>query len=207
MTIFEALSLLVAFLALIISSITAYITLLSKFKGEIFARPRPILTQLDGKALIVIGCDISNHGSDSGSIDDIVLSVKYNSYDKRVVDTYTFYPLIMRDSFSIYQNYTRGDFEPFQAIAIPARSRVTKYVAFVPGTETFSPGAGFYKLKLSLRYYNGRKWHSVKNGEMTLEVDDELSNSWLTPSSPSYMKETEENAKLRQDFLESGSPF
>lgn len=207
MTVFEALSLSIALLALIISCVTAYVTLFSRFKGEIFARPRPILTQLDGKALIVIGCDIVNYGSDSGSIEDIVLSVKCTSYDKRIADTYTFYPLMMRDNFSIYQNYKRSDFEPFQAIAIPARSRLTKYVAFVPGADTFTPCAGFYKLKLSLRYYNGARWHFFKNGEMTLEVSEELSGNWLISSSPSYMQETEENAKLRQDFLESGSQF
>ncbi len=72
---------------------------------------------------------------------------------------------------------------------------------FSPST-VFSPSLGKGVLELWFRYYGDSKWQSSKNKKVTLEIDDNTLGIWSDPQGQSYMIETVENSKYRDDLLE-----
>lgn len=151
MTVFELLSIFISLVAVIISGITAYETFFINFKTEVFLRPRVILNRIDGKLAIVLGCEFFNKGAQSGLIDDIVLTVKYKQKNPRVIEKYIFFPVLSRVDYNIYKIYQQIDFEPFQSISIPAKSRLVKYIVFNPSNENFSASVGEANIALFFR--------------------------------------------------------
>ena len=118
MSIAEILSITISILALIISGITAYRTLFAKFKSEIYVRPRVFLSRLNKAPCVVAGCEISNQGAHPGSLDDIVLRIKYRQHSTaqgtKSINTYTFLPTLLREEYNVFRVYEESDFEPFQ---------------------------------------------------------------------------------------------
>ncbi len=177
MTVAEILAIFISLLALILSFVTAYRTLFARFRGEIFLKPRTILTSVkqgpskQGPS-IVVGCEISNTSAQSGAIDDFILQVKHRQQDVKGINTYSFFPILSRDDYSIYEHYEETDFEPFQSISVPVNSRLTKYIVFSPSDTNFSPLSGEIKLQLFSRSYNSRKWIGAK-GHMSFSIDND----------------------------------
>lgn len=202
MTSFELLSIVIAVLALVISAFTAYATFLVKFKAEIFIKPRIILTRINKQPVIVVGCELSNSSAKSGAIDDVVLLMKYRQSNNKGVNRFTFYPILIREDFSIFKTYQEVDFEPFQSISLSANTRLVRYVVFSPSTDVFSPSLGKGELELWFRYFGDRKWHNSKNKKVTLEIDENTLKIWSDPQGKSIMIETVENYKYRDDLLE-----
>jgi hypothetical protein len=202
MTVFELLSIILALLALLVSAFTAYVTFLAKFKGEVFVKPRIILTRINTQPVIVTGCEMSNSSSKSGAIDDMILLLKYRQTNNRSVNRYTFYPILVREEFSIFKTYQPEiDFDPFQSISISANTRLVKYIVFSPSTDSFSPSIGQGELELWFRYFGDRKWRISQNNKVTLEIDDKSLGIWSNPQGKSVMIETVENYKHRDDLL------
>ena len=147
MTPAEVLSVTIAFLALIVSVVTAYRTLFTQFSPEIHLKPRVIFNRLIKAPSIVLGLEIVNHSAQSGTIDDVVLYVKYHQRMAQPggpgLSTFVFLPALVRDDYNIFKTYTESDLEPFQSIAISGSSRLTKYIVFSSGISSgFSPLAG-----------------------------------------------------------------
>jgi hypothetical protein len=115
----------IALLALIVSAITAYRTLFSRFAPEIYSRPHLVLSRLNKVPSIIIGCEFNNLGAHAGTIEDIVVRVKFRQQSDpkatRSISTYIFLPTLVRDSYNIFQNYQNTDFEPFQSVPLAAR--------------------------------------------------------------------------------------
>ena len=55
----------ISFVALSISGLTAYLTLLSRFKANISPKRRAILTQIDGNPCIILNLEFINDGSEA----------------------------------------------------------------------------------------------------------------------------------------------
>jgi hypothetical protein len=202
MTSFELISIILATFALVISTFTAYVTFLVKFKGEVFIKPRIILTRINDQPVIVVGCEMSNPSTKSGAIDDIVLLMKYRQSNNKSVNKYTFYPILLREDFSIFKTYQEIDFEPFQSISLAGNARLVRYIVFSPSTDVFSLSSGKGKLELWFRYFGDRTWQSSENKKVTLEIDDNTLGIWSDPQGKSFMIETVENYQYRDELLE-----
>jgi hypothetical protein len=181
MTTFQEISILISFLALFISMITAYNNFYTGFKCELFTKPRIVLTQISGKPAIVIACDIINSGKKSGSIDDIVLKLIYKVSKSKSNDDYiessSFFPKLMRDSYNIFETYTQKDFEPFQTISIGEKSSLEKYIVFTAGSDSFKPSIGVMKVKMYFRLSENPKWVGSKN-QQNFTIDAESVELW-----------------------------
>ncbi len=163
MTTFQSLTVIISTLALIISAITAYKTFFVKFKVEIWLKPRIILTAYSDKPVIVIGCELSNSSTKSGSIDDTVLAIRYRQNSSGVIERYTFFPNLVRNDYNVFKIYQDTDFEPFSSISILAKSRLVKYITFSPTNESFSPFNGTAEIKLFFRNSGQARWKSSNN--------------------------------------------
>jgi hypothetical protein len=200
---FELLSLIIAVLALLISAYTAYVTFIVKFRGEVFIRPRVILTRINKQPAIVIGCELSNSSTKSGSIDDIIFLMKYRQANNRGTNRYTFFPILVREDFSIFRTYQENEFEPFQSLSIPSNTRLVRYIVFTPSINNFSPSSGAGEIKFLFRYFGDKKWQSSRNNTVTLEIDDNTLQIWSDPQGKSVMIETVENYKHRDNLMEN----
>lgn len=202
MSSFEAISASIALLALTVSAVTAYKTFYGKFKCEFFIKPRLILTQFKASPALVIGCEIMNSSTLSGAVDDVLLAIKYKAKSSGSTDKYTFLPKLLRDNYSVYKVYTDDDFEPFQTIALTAKSRFTKYVVFSPANN-FSPSEGDITLQLFFRVSGVEEWIGSNNIE-TLRIDEKSLESWIRPNNPeSIMLETKSNFEGRCRFMDN----
>jgi hypothetical protein len=203
MSFFELLSIVMALLALAVSAITAYETFYSKFKCEFFVKPRIVLTQISGSPALVVGCEIMNTGTRFGAIDDIVLAVRYKQNSTRSIDRYTFFPKLMRDTYSVFENYRQESFEPFQTIALTARSRFAKYIVFTSANDNFKPSTGEISVELFFRVSGGKSWKNSMNVQI-LEIDRESLELWIDSNNPkSIMLETMSNYKERDRLMEN----
>ena len=204
MTTFQFLTVFISTLALILSAITAYKTFFAKFKVEVWLKPRIILTAYSGKPVIVIGCELSNGGTKTGSIDDIVLAIRYRQNSPRIIERYTFFPILARDDYNIFKIYQESDFEQFSSISVLAKSRLVKYIIFSPSNDSFSPFKGTAEIKLFFRSSGETRW-KYSNNQATLEIKQEDVNTWSNPQGQSVMIETEENLNNKVKLLESST--
>jgi hypothetical protein len=202
MSFFEALSLVVAVLALFVSGLTAYETFYARFKCDFFIKPRVILTQVGSSPALVVACEIMNSGTRLGSIDDVILAVKYKQNSTRSIDRYTFFPKLMRDSYNIFQTYKDEDFEPFQTIALAAKSRFSTYIVFVAANGNFTPSVGDMTIQLFFKVSGSKKWNGSRNLEV-LEIDQETQNLWINANPGSIMIETKGNSEDRDKLMDS----
>jgi hypothetical protein len=198
-----------SFFALLISVVTAYKTLLARFKAEIFVSPRIILNHLNKIPSMVIGCDIQNRGAKANAIEDIVLRVIYRQQgqlqDTKSISTYLFLPALIRDDYNIFKNYQDTDFEPFQSISIIGSSRVTKYIVFTPSNnDGFSPALGEIELQVFSRNLGDTKWRKAKSN-LKLPVDEGSANTWKDPNGKTILLEAAEHKKLRVNLMEQVS--
>lgn len=198
----EIISAVISFVALVVSGYTAYKTILARFRGEVLLKPRAVLTNFDEKPCIVVGCDVSNLGAMSGSIDDFVLAVKYKQQTSKSINSLTFLPLLLRDDYSVFETYERTDFEPFQSISIPKESRLTKYIVFTPSDGKFSPSAGNIELQVYFRDSNSSEFAKVKR-TLNFLISDDAVKIWSTQTGKSILLESQENDKFREKLMDT----
>ena len=145
-------SIVISFLALTVSGITAYRTLFARFKPEIYVRPRIFLSRVNKFPCLVASCEMSNQGARIGSIDDVILRVKYRQQNPaqttKSISTYTFLPTLIGEKYNIFNGEQESDFEPFQSIALSANARLTRFIVFSPSNEDgFVPDSGEMELE------------------------------------------------------------
>jgi len=204
MTTAQIISSLIAFFALLISFITAYKTFFSQFTSELFLRSRIILTKINDIPVIIIGCEMSNQGSKAGSIDDIVLKIKYRCGDgkNKNINTYSFIPRLSREDYSIFKTYQESDFEPFQSIPLPAKSRLSRYIVFIPSNDGFSPSIGSMEINIFRRNFNCNEWNKSYES-LNIDLDEDTVTVWKGPSGKGIIIEATENLKYREKLMES----
>jgi|GEM_PF-1502277 len=207
MTWAEIISSLLSLSALVVSVITAYRTLLAKFKVNVFVKPRVVLNRFNKMPSLVVGCEISNRGAQSSSIDDIVLHVKYREHNShqgaKSISTYLFLPVLIRENYNIFATYQDIDFEPFQSISVPINTRLTKFIVFSPRNNNgFSPLEGEIELQLFSRNSGEAKWHKAST-ELRVPIDADSATKWKDPNgNMGILIETLDHNSLREKLME-----
>jgi hypothetical protein len=194
---FEILTLIISVLALAVSFVTAYRTWFPKFKGEVFIRPYVVLTRLRGSPSIVMGFEITNTGNRSGLLNDLLLIMNYQQSNSR--NKYSFFPVLIRQKYSVFETYEESDFEPFQAISVSANERLTRYIMFLPSQAGFSPAAGDIEVNVFVRKREG-EFESAGKTRFTISSDE--ATIWQNPDGESIMKETAENNRYRETLMD-----
>jgi hypothetical protein len=197
MTAAEIASTIIATLSLVVSLITAYLTLLSRFKGMLLPQRRVILTQIDGMPCLVLDCEFINDGAKAGSIEDVLVKLTHIETGSQ----FTFAPFLVRDQFNIFQRYINTDFSPFSAILIPARSRREMYIVFRPMHAKFEPPSGKVVLRTSVRTGTGMKWINSPSS-ISLGLDSDISTRWSSPDGSPQQIQAMEISQSRKEYLE-----
>ena len=137
----------IAILSLIISAITAYLTLFARFEGKVIPKRRIILTQITGIPYLVIECEFNNGGAKPGSIEDLMLTVTHPETGSE----FSFAPHLTKQQFSIFDKYKVSDFVVFSAVSLGTRERRELHIAFRPLLLQFSPPIGLVKVHTSIK--------------------------------------------------------
>jgi hypothetical protein len=143
-------------------------------------QPRIILARINNIPAIIIPTDIINSGRKAGSIDDIVLFLKYTEQGNTSVNQYTFFPKFMKDNYSLFETYNDRDFQKFQTISLGERSRMEKYIIFTASNETFEPYIGDVTTEVFMRIAGSSKFTSQNSQDFT--IDKQALHSWLNDS-------------------------
>jgi hypothetical protein len=177
---FEIVTTVLSLVAVIVSLFTAYKTFTPTSKVDVYLRSRAILSQSDTIPCLIIGFDISNSGSKAGAVEDITLVVKYIQKGNGSINRYSFIPYLTIDEYNILKQYAITEFQGFNSILVPANTRMTKHIIFLPSNNNFLPEPGEMELKAHYRLPNEGDW-KIADGDSSFPVDDSQVNSWKTP--------------------------
>jgi len=181
MTASDIATLVISIISLIVSAFVAYMTLLQRFIGKIWASQAIVLTRLDGVPSFGLGCFVENQGAKPGYLEDMRLSVKHVQSGT----SYFFYPLLTRNDYSIFENYTTKDWYPFSGFYLLAKDKLSKYILFKPLNDHFNALSGIYKVALEVKWRNDENWQQIAHN-MDIEINPEIANQWNNPEAPSY---------------------
>ena len=188
MTIGEIVSSILSILALTISGITAYLTLLSRFRATVLPKRRSIFTQVEGVPCIVLECEFINDGAKPGSIEDVLLRMYHTETGLQVI----FVPVLVRDHFNINQIYQATDFSAFSGISLGARQRREQFILFKPNQQNFEPSAEKVVVRTSIcTNINTKKWLDSPT-RLSFNITDGVAKEWASPTgSPQQVTATE----------------
>lgn len=178
MTAMDIVPIIISGVALIVSVVTAYRTHFARFRGQLFVEPRVMFSHFDTQPTIIIGCEVINRTTASGTIEDLVLVVKHRHKSTNNVNRYSFVPLLMRNDYDILREYSRQDFSHFKSITVPQNSQLTRYIVFEPTDDTFSPKSGDFEMQLYCRNLSEDDWTQTMPATFVVSLDDDLANRW-----------------------------
>lgn len=202
MTTFQTLILVSSLTSLIVSIFTAYRTFLRRFDARLFIKPRVILTRLSRTPSIVAGFEIANGSSSSGSIDDIILIMRLRREDTKTINDLSFIPTVLKEDFSDFEDYSASSLDLFQSISLTGNTRLTRYVLFNAGANTFVPSPGEAELKVFFRVDSSDKWREADR-RVTLSIGAEIARQWADPEGDSIMLEMTEIAEYRAKLMKN----
>jgi len=192
MTEFELTSIILSGLAIIISGLTAFKTLLSRFNGKVSFSNTLSMLKIDNIPSIGLAAFFENIGAKAGSLDDLRLHVKNIGNGSE----YDFYPILMRNDYNIYKSYKTIDWYVFSSILLEGKSSVEKYILFKPLYDEFKTSPGIISVRLDVKWCNKNKW-SMINPIFTFDLSKELSDSWANPDIPTFTILSNEAMKIR----------
>jgi hypothetical protein len=196
MTLAEIITAVISTLALIISGITAYFTLLARFHGHIIPRHRVILTQFDALPCLVLECEFINDGAKPGTIEDVLVRMVDEQGNRAF-----FTPYGTRDLFSIFQNYQKEDLNLFSGMSLGARQRREIFVAFRPSQPDFRPMIGEALLRMNVCTDVSRKKWKESIIKFSLDLKEENVREWISPNGKSQQLTAVEVGQSRMEFL------
>jgi hypothetical protein len=197
MTTAEIISSAIAGLSLIVSVLTAYLTLLSRFKGTVLPKRRVVLTQVEGAPCLALECEFVNDGSKPGSIDDILVKMRHLETGLQLV----LVPFLVRDQFNIFQRYQMSDFTTFSGISLGARQRRELFVIFKPIQAKFEPPNGKVVLHTSICANTGSKY--VESPTLiSLNLEEDVVKRWASPDGSPQLIQAIEVSQSRREYLE-----
>jgi hypothetical protein len=200
MTMAELISGTLALLALIISSITAYRTLFSRFSGEVFLKAHAVFIKTQSGPSIVIGCEFENSGAKSGSVEDLIIKLIYHQRKNSGINSYAFLPFLMRQDYNVLRSYSlETDLEPFHAIPIAAKSHSTQYILFRPSDDNFFPVAGDFEILLYSRNSGSKSWKLSK--KLCYDVENEQIEIWTSQNGKGILLEARQYLAEREKLL------
>ena len=193
----ELLASIMAFLALVISIITAYLTLLQSFSAKVYPGRRPILTQVDDIPCLALVCECINIGAKAGIIEDIVVTINH----KETGSEFKLAALLTKNEFNILEPYRATDFRAFNSIMLGPKERRSIVVVFKPIMSNFQPLFGNYTIKVSYRYSYRKHWYD-SNCVFSITLNEVTANTWRDPTiGKSQQVEADEMTVIRKKFL------
>lgn len=176
MTAAEITSSIIAIFSLIISAITAYLTLLTRFKGKVAPKRRVILTQMNDIPYVVLECEFSNAGAMHGSIEDLMLTVVHPETGSE----FNFAPQLSKSHFNIFDKYNVSDFSVFSGVSLGTKERRELYIAFKPLLSHFFPPIGLVKLRTSIKINGQANWLNSSE-PLSLLLNEDIIKKWSSP--------------------------
>jgi hypothetical protein len=198
MDITDWISITIAGLSLVLSSLTAYLTLLRKAKAVVRARRRVILTQVEGVPCLVIDCTLYNPGTRGVYIEDLMLQLRHSGSGSK----FSFGPILTRDTYSVFQDFRRQDFEPFKSISVDSQKGIERAVVFKPMFTKFTPSAGVFDIELLSSSDRQDGWDRASVC-FSIELDQEDVEEWSSPIGTNRQIEAREIGAKRRKLLES----
>jgi hypothetical protein len=153
-------------ISLLVSIITAYRTLLQRFAGKVWLGNYVVLNHINNISAVTLTCFFENSGAKLGISDDLRMVVEH----RETGAAYKFFPIVMRDDYSIFEDYDEKDWLAFTGIILPPKARVQKYIVFKPLIDHFEAQKGHFEISVQNRWYGSRKW-----GELPFTLPFELS--------------------------------
>lgn len=197
MTTSEIVSSAIAFLSLIVSGITAYLTLLSRFKGVVLPKRRAILTQITGTPNLVLECEFFNEGAKPGSIESIMVTIVHDETGTQ----FRFAPHLVRSQFNIFDKYQLSDFAPFSGISLSSKDRRELYIAFKPLLPQFSPPkSGVFTVYTSAKVDSASKW-ILSSRTFSLRLNEGIVDKWTGSDGEAFQIEAIEIGKDREQYF------
>jgi hypothetical protein len=185
----------IAFLALLISLYTAYDSFLAKFKGQLWFSEQIILLSLDNTPSICLPCFIENSGAKEGALADIRITVKIKNNQA----SYSFYPLLMKDDYSIHGSYTTDDWWQFGIISLPPKYRKQTYIFFKPLNDNYSSIDGEMAIRLQVRWHGDNTWNNIGK-EVIFTLETGISQKWNNPTNPPIQVASSNFMALRENL-------
>jgi hypothetical protein len=191
----------IAGLALIVSLITAYKTLLARFTGKVSPASFLALSRV-GKVdksetmtpAIVLACFFENSGARPGILDDLRLIVKHNDGT-----THIFYPQLLRDGYNVFAGSEEKDWFAFGGISLAAHAKIDKYVLFKPVNDKFKAGSGVIEVTLECRWHDSKQWSSTRPVSH-FELLPSVADTWNDPAGRTTQAVSKELMAFREAF-------
>jgi len=197
MTTAEIVTSVIAILSLMVSGLTAYLTLLSRFKGALIPKRRAILTQIAGVPYVILECEFSNSGAKHGSIEDIMITIVHDETGTQ----FRFAPHLVRNQFDMFDRYQVSDFGVFSAVSLGSKERRELYIAFKPLLPQFSPPtSGVFTVHTSIKIDGASKWTN-SHRTFSLGLNESIVQKWTSPKGEAQQIEAIEIGKSRQQYL------
>jgi hypothetical protein len=184
----------IAGLALLISLITAYKTLLSRFSGRIRPASRFSLSHVNNLPSIALACSLENAGARPGVLDDLRLVVKHNESG----DTSRFNAQLARKDYGDSGGGGDKGWFLFSAISLPSREQTDRYVQFAPQNERFTAQEGHYEITVESMWYGSRRWEGASS--LHFELSKKNAEDWNTPTSQDILILSAELMRRRNLF-------
>jgi hypothetical protein len=197
MTTGEIISSAVAFLSLVVSGITAYLTLFTRFKVLVLPKRRVFLTQVAGVPYLVLECQFINEGVKYGSVEDILVEVVHNDTGSK----FKFAPKLIRPQFNIYDRYQLSDFNTFSTVSLGSKDRKEAFIAFIPLLAEFSPPKnGTFTIYTSIKVEDSDEF-VFQPRIFSLKLNEEIVANWTSSTGEAQSIEAVEIGKNRQQHL------
>jgi len=193
----EIASSVIAVLSLIVSGITAYLTLLARFKGLVLPRRRAVLTQVERVPCLILECEFVNDGAKPGLIKDILVKISHLDTGSQ----YVFVPFLLREQFNVFQNYQTSDFAVFSGISLGAKQRRELFIVFRPNQQNFEPPNGTVIVRTSIRTNTNSKW-TESSTIISLKLEGDIPNRWASPNGSPQQIQALEIGQNRREYLE-----
>ena len=133
MTTAEIVTSIISVLALVVSSLTAYLTLMARFRGLVLPKRRVVLAQIDRLPCLILECEFVNEGAKPGSIEDIVVRLGHSETGTQTL----FVPFLVKDQYTIFGSYQASDFSVFSGVSLGSRQRKELFIVFRPKQPNF----------------------------------------------------------------------
>jgi hypothetical protein len=169
-------------IAILISLFTAYKSFLAKFNGKVWISNRLALTNIDRVPSLGIATFFENNGAKAGLLDDLRIRIE----QKESATTFVFYPLLMRNDYSIFKDYSDADWFPFSTVLIQPKTRTERYLLFKPLNDYFKTRPGKMIITLDVKWHQKEKWESV-SPKMSFTLDNEISRKWGDFTEPAHL--------------------
>lgn len=176
----EIITIIFSFIALLVSFYTAYRSFWARFSGKVWCSNRIALIHSDGIPSLGLACFFENIGAKPGILDDMRVKVDL----KEVGTSYYFYPLLMRNEYSIYKPYSVDEWYPYGMISMPPLYRAEKFIILKPQDDKFKAAIGTMTLRLEVRWSGQSRWTSVE--ELSFNLDQTATDKWNDSTAPSW---------------------